>query len=92
MDSSMLKAAGLNLWTNIRCWTLRWIVSLLQDVHQPRASKPILETETVFQEVLDTQGNIVYGTNSSEWEDMYLLQSDKEIASRVTLLRGYVTS
>ena len=92
MDSSMLKAAGLYLWTNIRCWTSRWIVSLLQDVHQPRASKPILETETVFREVLDTQGNIVYGTNSSEWEDMYLLQSDKEIASRVTLLRGYVTS
>ena len=88
----MWKAAGLYLWTKIRCWTSRWIALLLRDVHQPRECRPILETETVFLDVLDTEGNVVCGTNSSECEDLYLSQSDKEIASGVTLLRGYVTS
>ena len=92
MGSSMFKTAGLYIWSRICWWTSSWVASLIQDVHQPRACRPILETETVFREVLDTEGNVVYGTNSSECEDMYLSQSDKEVASRVTLLREYVTS
>ena len=88
----MTKAVGLYLWSKICSWTSRWIASLLQDVHQPRACRSILETETVFGEVLNTEGKVVYGTHSSECDDMYLSQPDKEVASRVTLLRGYVTS
>ena len=92
MGSTMAKAAGLYLWSQICWWTSRCIASLLEDIHQPRAYRPILETETVFREVLDTEGNVVLGTNSSECEDMYLSQSDKEVASRVTLMREWVTS
>ena len=92
MGSTMAKAAGLYLWSQICWWTSRCIASLFQDVHQPRACRPILETETVFREVLDAEGNVVFGTNSSECEDMYLSKSDKEVASRVTLLRECVIS
>ena len=92
MDSSILKAAGLYLWTKIRWWTSRRMASLLQAVRQPRTRRPILETGTVFREVLNTEGKVVYGTHSSESEDIYQTQSDKEIASRVTLLREYVIS
>ena len=95
MGSSMAKAAkvaGLYLWSRICWWTSSWVTSLLQDVQQPRVHRPILECETVFREVLDTEGNVVYGTHSSECDDMYLSQSDKEVASRVTLLREHVTS
>ena len=88
----MLKAAGLYIWTKIRWWTSRWVASLLQAVRQPRARRPILETETVFREVLNTEGKVVLGTHSSECEDVYQSHSDKEVASRVTVLREFVTS
>ena len=88
----MLKAAGLHTWTKIRWWTSRWTASLLQAVRQPRARRPILETGTVFREVLSTEGKVVYGTHRSESEDIYQSQSDKEIASSVTLFREYVIS
>ena len=88
----MSKAMGLYLRSLICSWISGWEVWLLQDVHHQRASRPILETETVFREVLDKEGNIVYGTISSDCEDMYLSQTDKVIASRVTLLRRYVIS
>ena len=83
----MWKTVVLYLCSRICWWSSSWVASLVQDVHQPRVCRPILKTETVFGEVLDREGNVVFGTNSSECEDMYLKLSDREDASRVTLLR-----
>ena len=52
----------------------------------------MLETETIFREILDTDGNIVYGERSVESHgESYPACYRKAAADRTTLLRGYVT-
>lgn len=93
MGSLKSTLMGLYLWPAI-CWrALRSIASLIEDARQPHARRPILETETVFSDILDTDGNIVYGEHSAErFGEPYPECQGKAVADRITLLRGYVTS
>lgn len=90
MGSSMSIAETLFLWAGL-CWrTLRFLVSLFQDAHEPSVSKAIGETETVFQIIQDTRGNIVHGEEVSDWGGRwYPSWAAKATADKTTLLRGY---
>lgn len=85
----MSKTAGVNLWSRICSWTPKWIASLPQDVHQPRGRRAILNADTVFRDVLDTEGKVVYGTCISGWNEV--ISAKGVLISEVTLLREYVT-
>lgn len=93
MGSSKSTVLGLYLWPGI-CWrAFRSIASLIEDTHQPHARRPILETETVFGDILDTDGNIVCGEHSVKIHGKsYPACYGKVAVDRATLLRGYVTS
>lgn len=82
----------LYLWSGI-CWrAFRSRALLIDDTHQP-ARKPVLETETVFGDILDTDGNILCGEHSEEvYGNTYPASHEKAATDSTTLLRGYVTS
>ena len=66
---------------------------MFQDTRQMQPSRPVLETGTVFEGVLNNDGNVVCGEHSiSSHGEVYPSFYDKEAADRVTLLREYVTS
>ena len=85
MGSSMSFAKGLYWHTS------RSTATSFHDARQPFPSEAFLETQTVFHEILDREGDIMYGETPPKWhEDSYPGESAKETTGKITLFRRYV--
>ena len=84
MGSSMSSAKRLYWHTS------RSTATSFHDARQPLLSGAVHETQTVFHEILDPEGNITYGeARPRQHEDPC---SAKETAGKITLFRRCVAS
>ena len=89
MISLMSTAKEFCLWAR-HCWrTLRSTASPFQDAHKPHAIKTIGETESVFRQIADAEGNVVYGKHRLDWDGSWPAMA---ATIEIMLLKGYVAS
>lgn len=91
MVSLMSTTKELCLWAR-HCWrTLRSTALLFQDAHEPHAIRAIDETESVFRQIADTEGNVVRGKHRLGWDESWPIVAATKTHD-IVLLRGYVAS